>query len=389
MLKVPSSARPRQEMAIPASVMTKITFQTESSAEIVGRGLGWKPEGGRPAVWCTERGYEKLALSHESWVSTNRKIESVVGLETALARCASPRCAGFSFRVRDAVATLYASARIADNIRFPLNKDRRLQWFYRKRPRIEGEEKPCSRLPINKEPSEWPSMPRRPPPIDRIVVSLSTTRGYPLETIESLKNQTLPPSEILVNRGRSGDEFGPATKLIPAIQKFFNDSRTLLVAVDDDAIYQPTLIEDLAHWATLLPVVSATGWPVKRSLDYPHWTENFLIFGNELEAPMPTSVVRGNCGFAVRPTHFDQALWTEITPSTPHNMDDVWFSGHLARRRIPRFVVPTRGISVSIPKSSTLDGRFDRMKENTRALRYFKGDWDVAWQTPGRRVAPF
>ena len=116
------------------------------------------------------------------------------------------------------------------------------------------------------------------------------------------------------------------------------------VVVDDDTLYPPRLLETFASWSRRFPdaVVSATGWPVTRSLRYPHWTENYLVYGNELVAPHPVSVVRGNCGFAVKAKFFDAKLWEEMARAPPGAtvMDDVWISGHLARRRVKRYVVP-------------------------------------------------
>ena len=110
-------------------------------------------------------------------------------------------------------------------------------------------------------------------------------------------------------------DYGPATKVIPAVRDgLANGDDALLVVVDDDTLYPPRLLETFASWSRRFPdaAVSATGWPVTRSLRYPHWTENYLVYGNELVAPHPVSVVRGNCGFAVKAKFFDAKLWEEM-----------------------------------------------------------------------------
>mmetsp|Transcript_13665 Transcript_13665/g.41309 ORF Transcript_13665/g.41309 Transcript_13665/m.41309 type:complete len:319 (-) Transcript_13665:1952-2908(-) len=247
--------------------------------------------------------------------------------------------------------------------------------------------------------------------------------------LESLRRQTLKPKEIVLQvpraASRLGDvvealptwlsdledvrvnrpdrDFGPATKLIPAVQEN-PQSDDLYVVVDDDTLSPPRLLETLAAWACRFPdaAVATTGWPVRRDLLYPHHTENYLVYGNELLAPHPVSVVRGNCGFAVRPRFFDASLWTSLrdAPDAATLMDDVWFSGHLAKRHIPRFVVPSdadqftrspefsavvtldRGLDSAVKNNNNKKPALDRRAANEAALRHFRGHWDVFWDRP-------
>mmetsp|Transcript_29314 Transcript_29314/g.94578 ORF Transcript_29314/g.94578 Transcript_29314/m.94578 type:complete len:100 (+) Transcript_29314:1532-1831(+) len=88
-------------------------------------------------------------------------------------------------------------------------------------------------------------------------------------------------------------------------------------------------------------------------------------------------------------------------------MDDVWFSGHLARRNVPRYVVPSDSDqftrSPEFKDIVTLDSLqnqnqgqggkskrnppgIDRKAANEAALRYFHPHWDVFW-TPPKLVA--
>ena len=208
---------------------------------------------------------------------------------------------------------------------------------------------------------------------------------------------------------RSARDYGPATKVIPAIMNAqaraaegnatLELDGTLYVVVDDDTLYPPRLLETLASWSARFPdaTLSSTGWPVTRSGTYPHWTENYLVYGNELYAPHAVSIVRGNCGFAVKAKFFDDALWRTMDAAPPGAtiMDDVWISGHLARRGVPRFVVPSDGDQFTrtphFENVVTLDGNLgkgvtDRKQANEAGLRHFKDDWDVFWDPP--RPAP-
>ena len=213
----------------------------------------------------------------------------------------------------------------------------------------------------------------------------------------------LPTVELV----RSRKDYGPATKVIPAIINAQDRARnapgnasleldgTLYVVVDDDTLYPPRLLETLASWSARFPdaVVSSTGWPVTRSGNYPHWTENYLVYGNEVHAPHAVSIVRGNCGFAVKAKFFDDALWATMKAAPPGAtiMDDVWISGHLARRGVDRFVVPSDADQFTrtphFENVVTLDGNLgkgvtNRAAANEAGLKHFRSSWDVFWDPP-------
>ena len=406
--------------------------------------------------------YDAFAVSHELIAGGSNKImETRNGLCDAKDVCAmDSSCAGFVYRHRDGVAVLYAKIVTPRGWRSALptnNKVRRLVWLYVKRKKYE---QPC--LPLvreEEEEEEGQSKRRRSDEEDQVrhvldryfattttpasstqrcdedvTVTLTTLPGRITQikpVLESLLLQTVIPREIVVQvplaKSRLGDvvralpewlrtmdpririnrpaiDLGPATKLIPALQEARGD--TLIIVVDDDTLYPPRFIETLVKWACRFPnaAVATTGWPVPRTLKYPHWTENYLVYGNELLAPHPVSVIRGNCGFAVRPRFFDPTVWTTLAeaPKMATLMDDVWFSGHLAKRNVPRFVVPsdtdqfTR--SPEFKDVITLDSGLrtggqkqkkpglDRKAANDAALRYFSDYWDVFWDPPKLKV---
>lgn len=123
-------------------------------------------------------------------------------------------------------------------------------------------------------------------------------------------------AEAAVVVDRVDVDYGPATKLIPAVQRGLRSARgdALIIVVDDDTLYPPRLVETLLEWHKRLPhaALSFTGWPVKDDLTYPHWSENYLVYGNELLSPHPVDVVRGNCGYLVRASFFTPALWEDL-----------------------------------------------------------------------------
>jgi hypothetical protein len=116
----------------------------------------------------------------------------------------------------------------------------------------------------------------------------------------SRTNQSPP----LVRVRRIEQDFGPATKLIPSVMEahsLLGGENVLLLVCDDDTLYPPRLLETLLEWHRRLPTaaLALSGWPVvAKTFRYPHWSENYLVYGNECFAPHPVSVIRGNTGYA-------------------------------------------------------------------------------------------
>ena len=123
----------------------------------------------------------------------------------------------------------------------------------------------------------------------RVVLSFSTIPSrlpHLRKTIQSLKRQTYQPDAIYLNLPResrrekvpydpppyirtdpnitivwSEDDYGPGTKLIPAVQKE-KDPNTLIITVDDDMSLRPTVVATLVYFSSLYPdaALGFTGW---------------------------------------------------------------------------------------------------------------------------------
>lgn len=439
--------RRRDELSLEAQLAlyeAEGLVQTVATATAIGEAAGWGALGGPPArvgmappVRIDGVVFEAFALSHEAWVDSAKSEEMDVGLEPALAACARRDCGAVSYRVREGVATLYAKLRlktggqVKKRLLAAKRKARRVIWLYVKRgaalrhPALSEAKNLSSVFGMESLAHRTFAQGKK---VARVVVSLTALPDRLAQmrpVLESLRNQTRPADEIRVHvptqLARTGTAYGdvprwlaqlatlvrverdlgPATKLIPAVQKFRGDDDVLLVVVDDDTLYPPRLVETLVEWASRLDAaVAMTGWPVKRDLGYPHYTENYLVYANELCAPHPVAVVRGNCGFAVRPSYFDDRLWNDMQHAPPGAtlMDDVWISGHLARRKVPRFVVPadldqftrsprftnvnTLDTNLGKHRAGSRTKKIDRRAANEAALRFFKGHWDVFWSPP-------
>jgi hypothetical protein len=109
------------------------------------------------------------------------------------------------------------------------------------------------------------------------------------------------------------DDYGPATKVIPALQTSAPDQR--LLVVDDDRIYHPWFIEQMIAASEAYPnvVVAGSGWDAPADLVDRPTTLSATIRG---QAPAPikctrvrgrrdVDIVQGLSGYLVRPSFFD------------------------------------------------------------------------------------
>ena len=247
---------------------------------------------------------------------------------------------------------------------------------------------------------------RAEPP--EVVVSLTTIPSriqaiYP--TLRSLSDQTVRPARIVValpaysrrqqrpyvvpDRIRqqplvtvlaAGRDWGPATKLIPALEQLADRPDTLVLAVDDDNVYPRTFIETMVRHASVLPdaAFGLRGWPVPASL---RWRDRLTIFGTDVAAPVRTDVLEGCGGILVRPRFFDSSF--RDLSEAAHFADDVWISGHLARNGIPAYVVPHRGTHIHLGALASLLGPALNHTENRDGvheqtlIEHFRGHWST------------
>jgi hypothetical protein len=80
------------------------------------------------------------------------------------------------------------------------------------------------------------------------------------------------------------------------------------------------------------------GWALPPSLD---WKVTQTLYATSLPDCRRVDVVTGTWGILVQPRFFDPQL-IDYTgyPRDAFFVDDIWFNGHLARRDVPRIVIP-------------------------------------------------
>jgi hypothetical protein len=209
----------------------------------------------------------------------------------------------------------------------------------------------------------------------------ATTYSVP-ERVRRLQSVTVVPCE----------DFGPATKLIPALADAASDER--LLVVDDDRIYHPWFIEQMQASSDRHPdaAIASSGWNAPTDLvDRP----STLLATLRRQPPTPikctrvagavdVDVMQGLGGYLVRPRFFEAAVADYSgAPEAAFFVDDVWISAHCRARKIvcggrrtnfesfvDRRFYKRSSVALVNRGTGTLESR-----NNTIMLKYFGDRW--------------
>lgn len=149
---------------------------------------------------------------------------------------------------------------------------------------------------------------------------------------------------------RCSEDWGPATKLIPALKETPADQRLLVVV--DDKLYAPDLVESMHQRSAEQPDVAfgSSGWVVPNDFMHRKVTSLGNLRGEPpsgrkataVRAPTQVDILQGYSGYLVRPSFFDLDALLDGYDSAPPEaffVDDVWISGYC---RVPKWVMPAR-----------------------------------------------
>ncbi|PHP65666.1 hypothetical protein CSC94_17615 [Zhengella mangrovi] len=236
----------------------------------------------------------------------------------------------------------------------------------------------------------------------RVVISLTTIPvrlGHILPTLRSLLDQSEPADRIVLNYpGVSGrtrdaypdpgalglppgvdinrcDDVGPATKLLPTLSA---EPDALIIVVDDDVVYPRDFVATLKAAHRRAPDVAwgyrgVTLVPATRYVDLHH------VFASAVGEPRDVDVLFGTWGYAVTAAMFDGQVHDFSHASDAVRWaDDIWISGHLARRNVARRIPPARSFPVESLAAlfGSLSGGVNKSGENdAAAIAHFKADW--------------
>lgn len=235
-------------------------------------------------------------------------------------------------------------------------------------------------------------------------------------TISSLTHQTVRPEKIIINLPAHSQrektayiipeflkknplieinnvekDLGPATKLLPVLEKYKGQKEKLIIVADDDEIYPQRLVENYLKQEKNLSdaVLTLVGWKVPRDFIHSNRTIRYGAIGSKppgsqkISKPTKVDCVQGASTFAVRPTFFTEEIFDySKAPKEAFFVDDIYVSGHLAKQKVPIYVIPApfrfarMKVSAHLLFSETLHKKENKTGHNNNTLyKFYKPFW--------------
>eukprot|EP00747_Dinoflagellata_sp_TGD_P032892 gnl/TRDRNA2_/TRDRNA2_136277_c1_seq1.p1 gnl/TRDRNA2_/TRDRNA2_136277_c1~~gnl/TRDRNA2_/TRDRNA2_136277_c1_seq1.p1 ORF type:complete len:400 (+),score=19.51 gnl/TRDRNA2_/TRDRNA2_136277_c1_seq1:51-1250(+) len=303
--------------------------------------------------------------------------------------------------------------------------------------------------PLNTHMKNWPAINKRQTD-PKIVISLTTVpemfKGGKVtmlsKTLNSLLNQTVAADAIELNLpsysarlGKYGkperdlpkginvyytEDWLTLTNIIPTVQrakmnisaergavtkrpiawKESQSHETLVIVVDDDKVYPPSLVEDHLRAFREKPssVSACRGFklPPARKLSGDWDGLQYSHYGHKVESPVQVAIVTGSDSWSSPASLFNESLWTDLkhTGSAMRLMNDIWVSGQLSKHNVPKYVIPCRQecwstwVHKQYGAASGDTGR-SRTWLNNEVITYFKNAWSPAEVEIKRTVQSF
>ncbi|BBU58818.1 hypothetical protein KU6B_50830 [Mameliella alba] len=172
----------------------------------------------------------------------------------------------------------------------------------------------------------------------------------------------LPPGVTLL---WSDTDYGPATKLLPALRAF---PQNALAYCDDDCLYQPGWLAALCTAASPTEAVAASGWSVDR-------------LKRQGAAPPHSDIAQGFSGVLIRPGMIDPRAFD--IPAEARPVDDIWLSGMRALTGTRLRLAPEARARVTpLDRPAPLQDTTDRARANAAAAHCL---WERFGLWPPRR----
>jgi hypothetical protein len=178
-------------------------------------------------------------------------------------------------------------------------------------------------------------------------------------------------------------DWGAATKFIPVIQEELRSGRpdTLIMVVDDDRTYPLDAAQTYLHFHAQLPdaALCFRGARMPRTFD---WRDARMRHGDRIRTPLRVAAITGCGSYLIQPRFFDEQLWNYTdAPAAAFYMDDIWISGWLDRRGVPKYVVPASDRMCQVPEQSRTMTLHEvpggRQENNNEVIAFFRESWDV------------
>lgn len=139
------------------------------------------------------------------------------------------------------------------------------------------------------------------------------------------------------------------------------------------------MVSTFLDWHVRYPdtALGYRAWSLPESLDY---NAVRVLFATSIATSQPVDVLTGTWGFLVQPRFFDGQLTDYSSyPAEAFFVDDIWFSGHLARRGVPRRVItvlnPPWPTWASLVNALGVEENADGTKDNL-VIQAFEPYWN-------------
>ena len=241
--------------------------------------------------------------------------------------------------------------------------------------------------------------------------------------VENLKNQSIPPSSIEINipneyRNRSFEandlsaipkdvsvyrvdhDWGPATKIIPTVQRYRSQDLPIIY-LDDDRVYRADLIETFLAESHKYPnnAIAAHTVSVERQLREAFWKLHPIryrcsrIFSAGFWNPkkqadgFKSRIAEGFGGVLIKPSFFDERIFDY--PDHLRSVDDVWISGMLAladhdpitisslQPSSEPNIIDGRDVGQFDALVSSMHNTLDRFQANTACITYLQKKFGI------------
>jgi len=254
------------------------------------------------------------------------------------------------------------------------------------------------------------------------------------ETLHSLLAQSVEPERLVVylsqNYRRFGlltqlpkvptgvelvvvdVDYGPATKLLPAVKEYRGREDIRVIFCDDDKVYDPNwaarllaasdqrpdccIVEeggDVCHYSTYKFRGSLSPRATRREKDLLYRLRRGLSLG--LWKPRKTlksgyvDILEGWGGVLVKPKFFSDEVFD--IPDILWLVDDIWLSGHLAINSVPIWLtvvqdIRTKGNSREVKEAALRNWVYkdhDRSAANQACIEYFRHNFNIWKEFPG------
>ena len=249
----------------------------------------------------------------------------------------------------------------------------------------------------------------------RIVISLTTLPSRLLgakilKTLKSLRNQTIKPNNIYLGLPEKAkrigssypepsskilslctvvkldEDYGPVSKLAGGILSE-DDPDTIIISVDDDVIYPPTFVEELLEKSKLKPdtAIGSSGVVIGSFPSYISFIRNESYkryegwFGKKLtKKGQEVDILCGYAGVLYKrrffPKRNSDVIYKFLKPSSKNKSlfmhDDIYISGYLSKRGIPRHVYIISDVKLFLESVDSISGGMQFHVKFVKSLLY-------------------